>query len=375
MFGNLFRRKSSEERQVAGIFERLNEFLRDDARQNAALPDEVRSMVEAGPAIDQLPDAAGEFGHDVRNPVPVNGPVGEALYLSSLSPDGDQFIFAHRLGSKGKIDVFETVSADGRRWDLLFLSLYHPRKSRKAPAGYSFRPLTQPPFFCASTTFVSDFPHQMRAALSQLTQSILGFPIVSREIREAIEQGTFTRPAQHAARLEALKLDGKTQTAPDERVPLLLQHVEAQAQTLAAVLEQNIGCAALEREEVLFFCAATACYAYRHYGRGKADERFLEKFASELAANCTKQSRSFGQALQEYRSRYAEYGALYDALFEPGKDDKHKRHWLVTMMMHLVERATGRTAEGYMVKIAANSPVIAAVFDDAFKLARGGLSA
>jgi hypothetical protein len=35
----------------------------------------------------------------------------------------------HRLGSLGGIDAYEVVSLDGEVWDILFLDLYHPRKS------------------------------------------------------------------------------------------------------------------------------------------------------------------------------------------------------------------------------------------------------
>lgn len=139
MFNRLFGRKSSTQKQVDEIFGKLSSFLADEARQNATLSDEVRAVLETGPAVDKILGAVGEFGRDPRNPIPVNGPIGEVLYLSSLVSERGDFLFAHRLGSQNKIDVFETVTADGENWDLLYLSLYHPRRSRIAPLCYSFR--------------------------------------------------------------------------------------------------------------------------------------------------------------------------------------------------------------------------------------------
>ena len=45
-----------------------------------------------------------------------------------------------------------------------------------------------------------------------------------------------------------------------------------------------------------------------------------------------------------------------------------------TVMMHLVEHATGKSAQGHMIKIYINAPVIAALFDDAFNLVRTELA-
>lgn len=142
------------------------------------LPLEIRALLEAGPATDEIPGSSGEFGRDPRNPVPVNGPIGQALY-PSLTMNPGQFVFAHRLGSLGKVDVFETVTSDGSHWDLLYLSLYHPRKSRKAPpatasAALGRRPLS-PPSQSPSRTFLircgrrfQSGPNRPSASLSHL---------------------------------------------------------------------------------------------------------------------------------------------------------------------------------------------------------------
>ncbi len=109
--------------EMRQIFEKVHQFLEDEAAQNNALPEHLRNGLLQNAACDQIPNGFGEFGRTVTNPVPVNGPVGELLYLSRLERyDGVPIAF-HRLGAGGNVDIFETVSEDGRHWDLLCLSL------------------------------------------------------------------------------------------------------------------------------------------------------------------------------------------------------------------------------------------------------------
>jgi hypothetical protein len=119
--------------EVQRIFEKVIRFLDDEAAQNNALPENLRNGLLQNAACDQIPNGFGEFGRTVTNPRPVNGPVGELLYLSRLERyDGVPIAF-HRLGAHGNVDIFETVSENGRHWDLICLSLYYPRKSRACP--------------------------------------------------------------------------------------------------------------------------------------------------------------------------------------------------------------------------------------------------
>ena len=83
--------------EVVKIFEKIERFLTDDEAQNAALPEPMRKVIEAAPAVDELPGAKGEFGRCVTNPVPVNGPVGELTYLSRLVTPSGAGLFGHRL--------------------------------------------------------------------------------------------------------------------------------------------------------------------------------------------------------------------------------------------------------------------------------------
>ncbi|MEZ5639939.1 MAG: hypothetical protein R3E92_22670, partial [Burkholderiaceae bacterium] len=49
-----------------------------------------------------------------------------------------QRILFHRLGAIGTVDVFEAVSFNGAEWFILFVDLYHPRRSRLTPDGFRF---------------------------------------------------------------------------------------------------------------------------------------------------------------------------------------------------------------------------------------------
>lgn len=146
----------------------------------------------------------GEFGRSLQNPIPVNGPIGEMLYLSNLrAPDRTPIMF-HRIGSKNRADAFETVTLDGRVWDIMFLDLYHPRKSRRAPAGYLIAEgKDRQDLFLGTNEFVEGFPGHIQDAARDAFQQWVGIPIRPPALRHALEQNSFERPVPHQARLAA----------------------------------------------------------------------------------------------------------------------------------------------------------------------------
>jgi hypothetical protein len=103
----------NESTEPAAIFEKLHRFLNDERAQNNQLPESYRSEIQGGLDCDEISGANGEFGRSFQNPIPVNGPIGEILYLSSLRTNDRTPIMFHRIGSKNGVDVFETVSLDG----------------------------------------------------------------------------------------------------------------------------------------------------------------------------------------------------------------------------------------------------------------------
>src|SRR4051794_30885830 len=91
------------------LLERVYAFLSDESLQNQKMPQWLREEVLRAPDVDEVPGGSGEFGRGVHNPIPANGPFGEAQYLSSLVTTAGQPVAFQRLGSEGRIDVYETV--------------------------------------------------------------------------------------------------------------------------------------------------------------------------------------------------------------------------------------------------------------------------
>lgn len=189
---------------VEAVFKKLDRLMNDEKAQIESLPEPFRSKVLSGADCDAVAGAAGEFGRDPRNPIPVNGPLGEMIYLSNLLTT--QQIMFHRLGSVRNVDAYETVSLDGAVWDILFLHLYHPRKSRRAPAGYRIaRGPERERLLLGANEFVADFPDGLPAAIANTTERLLGLRMRPRQVREAIERRSFKRPADHLERLKTIK--------------------------------------------------------------------------------------------------------------------------------------------------------------------------
>src|SRR5690554_681930 len=112
--------------------------LDDERFQLEMNPPALKSILESAPAYDKYPDGTGPFGYTETNPIPVNGPIGQLAYLSRLETESGQRILFHRLGAIDTVDVFEAVSFNGAEWFILFVDLYHSRRSRLTPDGFRF---------------------------------------------------------------------------------------------------------------------------------------------------------------------------------------------------------------------------------------------
>ncbi|RVC47463.1 MAG: hypothetical protein E5V60_01190 [Mesorhizobium sp.] len=201
----LFRR-SAPPPAVERIFEKLLRLIQDDSTQNETLHPSIRERVIGGASVDQIAGATGEFGRTLTNPVPVNGPVGEISYLSRLRTSAGHRIFGHRLGAIQNVDVFETVSFDGAVWDILMLSLYHPRKSRMAPGGYWLEsPEKVNTLFSATNDFVDPFPSSLGQAL-RATGEKMGAPVFMppSELQGTLGVKPFRRPQDHQEKVATL---------------------------------------------------------------------------------------------------------------------------------------------------------------------------
>jgi len=198
LFGTNSKTASKLPPEIIEIFEKIRKFMEDENLQNSMVDPILRDNIIGGFDVDELPHGVGEFGHSGENPIPVNGPIGELIYLSRLiTKDTKKRLLFHRIGSVEHIDVYETVSIDGRNWDILFLSFYQPRKSRKAPAGYQITDLRSQPLIYGTNRQLAQFPYGLQKAIRDTTEQFLGIPMPPPEVRIAEETINFQRPKDH----------------------------------------------------------------------------------------------------------------------------------------------------------------------------------
>lgn len=188
--------------EVKAVFDKVRRLLENEDDQNELYMPEMSRLIAAGSDVDRVPGGVGDFGRDSRNPIPVNGALEELLYISQLvSPAGSRFL-GHRLGSISKIDVYEIVSLDRSQWDVLYLDLYHPRKSHVAPAGLRLNPGM---WILATNYRLDDFPRGIRGAVSRSTREFIGLPLVSPTLFDEAAVGAFQRPVEHLGNVRRLE--------------------------------------------------------------------------------------------------------------------------------------------------------------------------
>ena len=209
LFGG--KKKSSPELppEISKVFEKIARLMEDEELQNSMYPLPAKNRIVGGQDLDELPNGVGDFGRSEENPIPVNGPIGELAYLSRLTTQDGQRLLYHRLGSVDDIDIYETVSIDGGRWDILFFSMYHPRKSRKAPSGYSIANVRERPFLYGTNRWVDSFPYGLQEAIRNTTVEMFGIPMRPPQVRQAEENVKFKRPHEQEDWVRSLEVGGR----------------------------------------------------------------------------------------------------------------------------------------------------------------------
>lgn len=179
---------------VRAVLDKVRLLLSDEDAQNDLYLPEVSAAIRSGASIDRLENAVGNFGRDVRNPIPVNGVLGELIYISHLVTSGGSRLVGHRIGTAAKVDIYEVAALDGTAWDLLFFDLYHPRRSRAAPAGLEIQPDT---WILATNYRLDDFPQGIRVGVSRSTREFVGIPFVGPALQDESLFQAMQRPAKH----------------------------------------------------------------------------------------------------------------------------------------------------------------------------------
>lgn len=202
--------------------------LSDEVRHNEMLHPTISQMAQAGEACDEAAGSSGDFGTTPTNPIPVNGVIGELLYLSSLrcvSGRQPERVFFHRLGSVSRpvslgfigppFDVYETVSGNGR-WGFLFFDSYHPRKSRKAPDGYVLATPPSAPFLFTGTHLrVEEFPADVaRGCAVAAVQRFFGVAEDSEQVTDAARVNILLQKWAGMAEVLAGQLPPSVSTPP-----------------------------------------------------------------------------------------------------------------------------------------------------------------
>lgn len=160
----------------------------------------IGPLALAGEDCDEISKAQGPFGHSYNNPIPVNGLLGAYKYLGKLISPVGNIIYFHRIGSirsdtaANRVDAYEIVDMAGGYWDILFIDMYHPRRSNKAPEGYRLKTYDSKigdiPFAFGVDIFCPRFPYDLPDAIEQ-RNNLAAF---ARRVRERVSQGCYNRP-------------------------------------------------------------------------------------------------------------------------------------------------------------------------------------
>lgn len=200
--------EKKREKALRSSFSKIYQLMTDETRQNSMCPKPLRDKMTEGGKVDKVSGAFGEFGRDIRNPIPVNGPFGELIYISNLNLESGVGVIAHRLGSVDKKDVYELVALDGSRWDLLYFNMYYNRKSRLLPTGYI---AAEEParFLMAVNVYVSSFPGGFYEAMGETSKRIIGIPLVSPELRGEPSFAPIRRSPRHVGLIQSLNFESR----------------------------------------------------------------------------------------------------------------------------------------------------------------------
>jgi len=192
---------NKQEKALQEALRHIHRIIEDEEYQLELVHPAIRELISSAPAYDKRPDGIGPFGLCETNPIPVNGPIGQLAYLSKLVTLSGQRILFHRLGSIDGVDVFEAVSFDGGEWFVLFVDLYHPRRSRLTPDGFKFN--DQVAQFSGFHNFCDNFPYdfiEKKASERGSALNIAYIPI--SHVSDQIKNRAFVRPLAHKAKLE-----------------------------------------------------------------------------------------------------------------------------------------------------------------------------
>ena len=205
------RRQAAKQISVRGMFAKMNNMLYDEEIQNGNLDDSLQSILKQNEC--NRTRSTG-YGFSPSDPIRVNGPLGEQLYIAMLRGLDGQAVIGHRLGSLKQLDIFEVATSDFTQWAVLVFDMYYLSKDTVAPAGFiidpsGIRTLT------ATNRFMAHFPSNFYSELIDAVSEQIGFPLVNTLLSD-IQSDGITRPEAHqelmnqivvASRAEGIGMD------------------------------------------------------------------------------------------------------------------------------------------------------------------------
>ncbi len=178
--------------------------------------EEVCELAISNANADRLENSRGDFGHFYKNPILTNGNYGTLIYLGKILNDKTKsFILFHKIGSientlsnVGFIDIYEILDETGTCWDILFIDMYHPRRSNLIPNGYVFleydKEIGDINRAMGTTRKCKNFPFDLT------THLISDFNKKNKEVTEIFnkwqkEGVKIERPEEHAKKIKAIE--------------------------------------------------------------------------------------------------------------------------------------------------------------------------
>lgn len=200
---------------IFGFFRKSHpESQRQQMKDLDFYPAGMRHLFLKGENCDQLVGATGPFGQSMTNPIPVNGWIGTLKYFWRLQTPSNKGLYFHRIGKARSqvsqtIDVYETVSADRKIWDILYFDMFHPRRSNLAPEGYRVRPydkvIDSVQFAFGTNTRLANFPQDLPEVLENNPNMSRFAKVCSKNI----SMNDFSKPDYHTEKLALLHCDGQ----------------------------------------------------------------------------------------------------------------------------------------------------------------------
>jgi hypothetical protein len=168
---------------------------------------------------------------------------------------------------------------------------------------------------------------------------------------------------------------GRTLQGQSEAIALTNLTVGGQS-VLYELFRKQLDCAdrTIRKLELTYFAASITTAVYLRLGKQPNREKILDAFAMNMlkaAIAASQEQISFGAAVSEYQRRFAEYDQLLALVINPELSSTGNP--AATLLLHLFECVTGKTARGHMLKLYALTPQIAGYVSDHIEFVRTGM--